>query len=316
MPQPHAPIWFVNPDDPRAPPQHIWDRLSATERQRIVDELPSEFPATEQCLPEGDHHSEPVYDSREVLRGHYGRTRRRIYVGTNLPIYYSDEPMFAPDVIAVLDVEPHPRDSWVVSAEGKGLDFAMEVHWRGSASKDLRANVERYAALGIREYFVFDVQRLRIRAFRLPNDGTQTYRPVLPQGGLYSSEVLGLQLGIERNKLRYYLDTAPLPYSNELIQRLNASFDELSAKLEQETERAQKEAARADQQAVLTEQAIARADREAAQAQKDAAQAQKDAAQAQKDAAQAQKDAASARFAEARLAEALAEIERLKNSRN
>ena len=98
-------------------------------------------------------------------------------------------------------------------------------------------------------------------AFRLPNDETQTYRPVLPQGGLYSSEVLGLQLGIERNKLRYYLDTAPLPYSNELIQRLNASFDELAAKLEQETARAQKEAARADVAEARLAEALAEIER-------------------------------------------------------
>jgi hypothetical protein len=34
---------FVDPADPRAPPQDIWDRMSEAERERVVESLPSEF---------------------------------------------------------------------------------------------------------------------------------------------------------------------------------------------------------------------------------------------------------------------------------
>ena len=41
-------------------------------------------------------------------------------------MYYPGERMFSPDLIAVVDVDPHPRDHWSVSAEGRGLDVARE----------------------------------------------------------------------------------------------------------------------------------------------------------------------------------------------
>ena len=55
----------------------------------------------------------------------------------------------APDLLAVRDVETHPRQKWVVSHEGKGLEWVMEVHVGGDRKKDAEYNVERYARLGI-----------------------------------------------------------------------------------------------------------------------------------------------------------------------
>lgn len=46
---------------------------------------------------------------------------RRVYVSSELGVFYPDEPRFAPDVLAVLDVEPGERKSWVVAQDGKGL---------------------------------------------------------------------------------------------------------------------------------------------------------------------------------------------------
>jgi hypothetical protein len=38
----HAPAsWVIDPDDPRGPPQEIWDQMTPAERQRVVDSLPS-----------------------------------------------------------------------------------------------------------------------------------------------------------------------------------------------------------------------------------------------------------------------------------
>lgn len=39
--------YIINPDDPRAPPQEVWDRLTPEERERIVQSLPSEFSVPE-----------------------------------------------------------------------------------------------------------------------------------------------------------------------------------------------------------------------------------------------------------------------------
>ncbi len=52
------------------------------------------------------------------------------------------------------------------------------------------------------------------------------YRPIVPQGGLWPSAVLGLELGLERNRLRFFADTAPLPDASELIHRLSSMVDD------------------------------------------------------------------------------------------
>ena len=84
---------------------------------------------------------------------------------------YPGERGFSPDILAVLGVEEPDEDerlSWVVADEGKGLDFVLEVLHRGDRDKDLVENVERYAQLGIPEYFVYDRARQQIHGFRLP----------------------------------------------------------------------------------------------------------------------------------------------------
>jgi Uma2 family endonuclease len=265
--------WIVDPDDPRAPPQELWDRMSEVERERIVESLPSEFEPTEANPPEGDHHTDAVYGARTALRRFFGKIGRRVYVGTNLPVYYPGESMFSPDVIAVLDVETHPRPSWIVSREGRGLDFAMEIIVLGHRRKDLDRNRARYAALGIREYFVFDRPRLRLYGFRL-NAGTGAYEALTPVHGHFASEVLGLDLVLEGERLRFYVGDAELPEAGDLIEKLEGFVDDLESRLrraedgmkrledearraEDEARRAEDEARRADQAEALLREALA-----------------------------------------------------------
>jgi Uma2 family endonuclease len=268
-----TPLWTVDPDDPRAPPDDVWDAMTPEERKRVVDSLPSEFPVSEAQPPEGDFHWTAKVSAREVLDGYFARTGRRVYVGSELPVYYPGERMFAPDVLAVLDVDVHQRQTWVVRDEGKGLDLAMEIIVSGKRKKDLEHNVQRYARLGIREYFVFDRGRLRLTGYRLPDPGARAYQPILPQMGFYASHVLGLDLRIEGTRLRFHHASAPLPEANELITTLGRMVDDVEQRLQAAEERAAEEAR-------LREEAdLARAE------------------------------------AERRLAEALAEIERLKAER-
>jgi len=96
-------------------------------------------------------------------------------VSSELVIYYPGQPRFCPDVLAVLDVEPRGRESWIVSAEGKGLDFVLEIHTAGDERKDFERNVQRYAALGIPKYFAFDRPRARLWGWRLTEPGAGIY---------------------------------------------------------------------------------------------------------------------------------------------
>jgi exonuclease III len=66
----HAPAgWVIDPEDPRAPPQELWDRMTPAERQRVVDALPSEFEVSQTSPPEGDFHFEA---KGEKLRFYHG----------------------------------------------------------------------------------------------------------------------------------------------------------------------------------------------------------------------------------------------------
>lgn len=68
----------------------------------------------------------------------------------------------------------------MVSAEGKGLDWVLEVHVGGDRKKDAELNVARYARLGIPEYFLYDRERNRLSAYRLPSPEARTYSAVVP----------------------------------------------------------------------------------------------------------------------------------------
>jgi hypothetical protein len=222
-----SPPYRVDPDDPRAPPLEVWRQLSPAERARIIAELPSEVNLGP---PEGDAHRVPKQRALEALEAFFKRAGRNIYFSSELPVYYPGERMFAPDLIAVLDVEPHERASWVVAQEGRGLDFALEVTLSGSRRKDLEENVARFATLGIPEYFVFDRPKRRILGYRLSQAGS-TYDPILPQQGRWGSNVLGLELGIEESRFRFYVGSAVVPEASELVARANQLSDRLQDKI-------------------------------------------------------------------------------------
>jgi Putative restriction endonuclease len=226
--------YHVDPDDPRAPPVDVWARLSSAERRRVVDSLPSELPVSEHSPPEGDEHFAAKTGARSALGGHFTRIGSRMYFGCDLPVYYPGERMFSPDVLAVLDVDPHKRERWSVSDEGRGLDFALEVIVSGRRRKDLVENVERFARLGIAEYFIFDWARMQLAGYRLPaarpGKKKRRYLPILPQGGRFPSQVLGLDLAIEDGRLRFFQGDSALLEADEMIASLERMLESIEAR--------------------------------------------------------------------------------------
>ncbi|MFY0563003.1 Uma2 family endonuclease [Archangium lansingense] len=235
---------------PRAPSREEWARMSEAERARVVEELPGEVTWDEMAMPEGDLHSQAKMGALQALEGYFSRQRRRVYVGSELPVYYPAERRFAPDLVVVLDAETHPRSKWVVSHEGKGLDWVLEVHVGGDRKKDAEYNVKRYARVGIPEYFIYDRARQRLYGYRLPSPEAREYVPIASERGRYSSEVLGLQLQIEEGRLRFWSGTALLLEYKEFIDRMQESVAGLQQRADEdarqlaETERLRQEAER------------------------------------------------------------------------
>lgn len=256
----HLPeMYRLDPVDPRAPSQEVWEAMTPEQRARVVAMLPAEVPL-ELHPPEGDQHRKAKSRTADTLDAFFRRIGRKIYVSSELGVFYPDEPRFAPDVLAVLDVETHDRTKWVVSDEGKGLDLVIEVHYRGDTDKDYKQNVERYARLGVREYFVFDRAMLTLRGYRLPQPTEElrgrprAYRPILPQQGRFASEVLGLDLIIEGDKLRFLLGMAEVPEAEELVAKLGAMLDTVLLHRQEAEDRARAEAERAEAEAARAQE--------------------------------------------------------------
>ncbi|WP_083682544.1 Uma2 family endonuclease [Archangium sp. Cb G35] len=214
--------------------------MSMEERERVVETLPAEVTWDEMAMPEGDLHNQGKRQAQDVLQGYFEQRRRRVYVASELPIYYPGERRFAPDLLVVLDVEPHLRGKWLVSHEGKGLDWVMEVHVGGDRKKDAEYNVRRYARLGIPEYFIYDRARERLEAYRLPSPEAREYVRMEPKQGRYTSEVLGLELQLEGGRLRFWAGNALLLAPAEMNERLRGL-------LEGEQRRASEEARRREE---------------------------------------------------------------------
>jgi Uma2 family endonuclease len=237
--------WTLDPNDPRAPSSEVWRALSPEQRAKVVASLPSEW--EDAAPPEGDPHWIPKVNARKTLERYFSRLGRKAYVGSELPIYYPAERVFAPDVFVVLDVEPHERERWVVDHEQRGLDWVMEIHVSGERRKDHVRNVDWFARLGIPEYFIFDRGKLRISAWQLETTaGVHRYVPMLPQRGRYVSRTLGLEIGVLDSKLRFFSLDAELPEAEELIFKLERAVSDLERRAEEEARRAEEEARRAD----------------------------------------------------------------------
>ncbi len=236
-----------------------------------------------------------------------------------MAVYYPDEPRIVPDLLAVLDADDHKRNTWVVSLEGRGLDFVLEVHVVGHRRKDTIRNTATYARLGIQEYFVFDQPTGALWGHRL-GPGASVYSAIVPSGLRLSSSVLGLDLAVVGSALRFYTGTAQLPGADQLIQSLEsmvgsvieekraeamARAEEAKARIEAESRADAEAKARADAESRADAEAKARAAAEsradaAAKARADAESRAEAEAKARAEEAKARAEEAKARAEEAK----------------
>jgi Uma2 family endonuclease len=230
---------------PQAPSQEEWEAMTPEERARVVEALPGEVTFEEMAMPEGDRHQKGKKRAQEVLEEFFRDKRRKVYVGSELPVYYpSPASRFAPDVLVVLDVEPHEREKWMVSHERKGLDWVMEVHVGGDRKKDAKRNVAMYAQLGIPEYFIYDRAKERLEGYALPTPEAREYVRLQPEGGRYVSKVLGLTLQVVEEKLCFWEGDRLLPDQAELREQLRKHTAKVERRADMEAKRRKEEAKR------------------------------------------------------------------------
>ncbi len=252
----------VEGEVPIAPSAEAWRAMSAEARDRFVEGACLALEREAALMPEGFPHFYNKNRAYNLLRDHFDRGGRSIFLACELPVLYPGAPVFAPDLIAVIDVEPEGaaerRMCWSVAVEQRGVDLAIEIVMAGDRVKDLDLNVRRFAQLGITEYFVYDRLRQRLHGFRLL-DGA--YRSIRPRGTALWSGVLGMDLDIVDGALSFSINGALLVGAAGMLRRLERSVEQMNSRAGEAEDRY--EQAQAEAQAARIEAAQSRAEAEA-----------------------------------------------------
>ena len=227
------------------------------------------------------------------------RGRDDVYVGSNNFLYYergNPRAVVAPDVYVVVGAPAHPpRDTYMLWKEPKGPDFVLEVTSASTRGNDERRKREVYAALGVREYFLYDPRAEYLtpplQGWRL-HEGAYRAMPAVTvlsnRGVAVVSEVLGLELRDARDARMVRLRD---PATGEVLLT------------HEESERAREEAERAREEAERTREEVGRARAQAEQTCEEAERARKEEAAARRAAeGRAMEEAQARRAAEARAA--------------
>ncbi|MBD0386270.1 MAG: Uma2 family endonuclease [Nostoc sp. C3-bin3] len=196
---------------------------------------------------ESDLHREQI-DLLIRLIKWWWRDREDFYATGNLTIYFSpnqkkSEEFRGPDFFVVLDTEKKDRKSWVVWQEnGKYPNVIIEMLSDSTASVDKGLKKQIYQnTFRTPDYFWFDPINLELQGFHIV-DGQ--YQDIVPtESGWLWSQQLGLYLGVESGKLRFFtpdkqLVMLPEEEANQQLQQANQQLQQANQQLEQERQRA------------------------------------------------------------------------------
>lgn len=112
------------------------------------------------------------------------------------------EAALSPDVMVVFDAGNPDRSSYKVWEEGDAVPaFALEVLSKRTWRKDVRVKPGLYAALGVREFWLFEAYEPRLAGYRLEG---HDYKRIRSSGdGGFPSPVLGLDVVVENGRIRF-----------------------------------------------------------------------------------------------------------------
>jgi len=175
---------------------------------------PHQISYKEEYLPESDGkpmaetdvHREQMLSLLHALQERF-RDKPKVYVSGNIFVYYLDEngqrQSVSPDILVVFGVEKKDRRIYKVDEEGQAPQVVIELTSASTKVEDIVTKHYIYANLGVQEYFLFDpyseTMRPALRGFRLKGG---EYTPMT--GSRLRSEILGLELTVEKGRLRLY----------------------------------------------------------------------------------------------------------------
>lgn len=183
---------------------------SVSTNQSAID---IEYPESDgRPMGETDLHRNWMIRIIDMLQQRY--RGQHVYVTGDLLLYYMEgDPSryLVPDAFVVFDSDPGPRRTYKIWKEGgKSPNVVIEVTSRWTRGEDVNHKPQKFAQIGIEEYFLYDPTAdylvPPLRGFRM-TDGEYAQIEFDMKGGLVS-EQLNVRLCLEASQLVMYdLDT-------------------------------------------------------------------------------------------------------------
>ena len=261
-----------------------------------------------------DLHRDILFGTIETLKAHF-KQYPDVYVSGDILMYYvkgDPHQVVSPDVLVSFGLGKKRRNTYLVWVEGKLPDFVMEFSSKTTYDEDLGPKMDRYASLGIQDYFLYDALGIYLpkplMGFTLVDGG---YVPISEDedGGLHS-DVLSLDFHVDDVGLGLY-DPVAGAWLQTTAESAEARAEQEKARAEQEKARAEQEKARAETAETRAEQEKARAETAETRAEQEAARAEQEAARAETAETRAEQEAARAEAAETEIAQLREQLERL-----
>ncbi|MCI0458463.1 MAG: Uma2 family endonuclease, partial [Gemmataceae bacterium] len=219
-----------------------------------------DYPTTDgEPMAETDEHADVMIECKQVLRRWYADDPN-VYVGGNLLVYYEEgnpRKHLAPDVFVVHGVsKTPPRPNYLIWKEGKAPQAVMEITSSSTAKNDLEEKFRIYRDVWkVQEYFLFDplAEYLKppLQGYRLQG---KRYVRIKPVAGRLPSQVLGLHLERQGQRLRFY-DPVSGQYL-QTAQERNIALEEKTVALEEKTVALEEKTVTLEEKTVTLEQAL------------------------------------------------------------
>ncbi|MEO0409611.1 MAG: Uma2 family endonuclease [Cyanobacteria bacterium P01_A01_bin.135] len=187
---------------------------------------------------ESDFHRDQLDLLIRILRW-WWRERDDAYVSGNLTVYYNQQQLKSqgfrgPDFFVVLGTEKKDRRSWVVwDEQGQYPNVILEILSASTKQVDKGLKKELYQNIfRTPDYFWFDPDTVELAGFHLVDGQYQAIDPT--DGNRLWSGQLGLYLGMQKNKLRFFTP------DGDLIPSPEEQAEQAGQRADQERQRAER----------------------------------------------------------------------------